>query len=384
MMSRSRKPLVALIAIALGIGLGIASRLRAHAALAEDAQTQARPVVNTLAPSRATHAEVLTLPGEVRAFVDAPVYARTSGYVLRWRVDLGATVRAGELLAELDTPEVDAQFRQAEADLATAEANLALAQTTRARWAELVGIQAVSQQEFEEKAGDLLAKSATRNAAKENVAHFRQLQDFKRVVAPFSGTVTARNVDIGDLVESGTGATAGGSRELFHLIDASKLRVYVDVPQGQTAALRPGVEAEVVLPERPGEPYLGRVVRTAGAIAPGTRTLRVEVDVDNPAGTLLGGSYAEVRFKVPPSATLRLPVNTLLFRGDGLRVAAVSADERVRLLPVTLGRDFGTEVEVLAGLDGSEAVVVNPPDGIREGDPVRVVQRPSPAVGPAK
>jgi RND family efflux transporter MFP subunit len=340
--------------------------------------------VNTVAPAHARDPDGLVLPGEVRAYVDAPVYARTTGYVRRWLVDIGTPVKAGDLLAELDTPEVDAQRRQAEADLATAEATLALAETTRSRWSDLVGIQAVSQQDFEEKSGDFAAKRATRDAARENVAHFRELQDFKRVLAPFAGVVTVRNIDIGDLVQAGTGAAGGGSRELFHLIDASKLRVYVDVPQGQGVSLGAGTEADVRLPERPGERYAGRVVRTAGAIAPASRTLRVEVDVDNPQRTLLGGSYAEVSFILPPSAAWRLPVNTLLFRGDGLRVATLVQSDRVHLLPVVLGRDFGTEVEVLDGLTGHEAIVVNPPDGIREGDRVRVVQSPSPAVGPGR
>jgi RND family efflux transporter MFP subunit len=364
--------LIILVAVIAVGGFGIVARVRSEAALAGEARDVETPLVKTVHAVRGGAGGELTLPGEVRAYVDAPVYARATGYVKRWYVDIGAEVKAGRLLAELDTPEVDAQLRQAEADLSSAEASLSLAAKTSARWAELIAIQAVSHQDYEDKAADLKAKQAARDAAQENVYHFRQLQGFKRVVAPFDGVITARNVDIGDLVQAGTGAAGAGSRELFHLVDASKLRVYIDVPQSRSGALTLGSTARVIFPENPGKPYSGGILRTAGAIAPDTRTLRVEVDVENSGRALLGGSYAEVIFSLPAASTLRLPINSILFRGDGLTVASVDVRGVIRLVPIQLGRDFGTEVEVLDGLSGTEAVALNPPDGIRDGDLVRV------------
>jgi RND family efflux transporter MFP subunit len=367
----SRGLIVLVTMIAVG-GLGIVARVRSEAALESETHDVEIPLVKTVHAVRGGAGGELTLPGEVRAYVDAPVYARATGYVKRWFVDIGAEVKAGRLLAELDTPEVDAQLRQAEADLSSAEASLSLAMKTSARWTELVAIQAVSHQEYEDKAADLEVKQSSRDAAQENVYHYRQLQGFKRVVAPFDGVITARNVDIGDLVQAGTGTAGAGSKELFHLVDASKLRVYIDVPQSRSGALTPGSEARVIFPENPGKRYLGSVVRTAGAIAPDTRTLRVEVEVENARRALLGGSYAEVTFSLPAADTLRLPINSILFRGDGLTVASVDVGGLIRLVPVQLGRDFGTEVEVLDGLSGTEAIALNPPDGIRDGDLVRV------------
>lgn len=369
---RSRAFLVVAAAIVLG-GVGIAGRLRAHAMLEDDARELARPRVRTIHAAHGAGAAELVLPGEVRAFVDAPVYARTTGYVKRWFVDLGTEVQAGQVLAELDTPEVDAQFHQAQADLASADASLALAETTLSRWAELLEIQTVSKQDYEDKAGDLRAKRAARDAARANLSRYSQLQDFKRVVAPFHGVITARNVDIGDLVQAGTGAAGSGSRELFHIIDAGRLRVFVDVPQSNGAELRPGIEARLRLPERAGRTWIGHVVRTAGAVTPSTRTVRVEVDIDNGDAAVLGGSYVEVAFAVPGRAVPRLPVNAILFGTNGPRVATVSGDGVTHLLKVALGRDFGTEVEIVEGLAGAERVIVNPPDGLQDGTAVQVL-----------
>jgi RND family efflux transporter MFP subunit len=369
---RPRGILIVAAAVVLG-GVGIADRIRAHSALEEDARGLARPLVRTIHPKRNAGSSELALPGEVRAFVDAPVYARTTGYVTRWFVDLGTEVKAGQVLAELDTPEVDAQFHQAQADLASAEANLALAETTLSRWEELLAIQMVSKQDYEDKAGDLRAKRAARDSARANLARYSQLQDFKRVVAPFHGVITARNVDIGDLVQAGTGAAGSGTRELFHIIDAARLRVYVDLPQSDSGDLRPGVEARIRLPERPGRTWVGHVVRTAGAITPSTRTVRVEVDIDNGDAAVLGGSYAEVAFSVAERSVPRLPVNAILFGTDGPRVATVVGGGTARLVKVALGRDYGTEVEILQGLTGEETVIVNPPDGLEDGAAVQVL-----------
>jgi RND family efflux transporter MFP subunit len=329
--------------------------------------------------SRAASDE-LVLPGEVQAYVNAPIYARTSGYVKHWDVDIGAQVRKGQLLAELDTPEVDAQYVQAKADLATAEANYQLAVITEKRTAQLSAIQAASQQDEDDRLGDLQAKKAIVQSARANLAHFEELQGFKRVVAPFDGLITARHVDIGNLVQNGTG-TAGGAVALFDIADANRLRVYVDVPEYAARRITDGLGADLSFSENPGQTFSGRVVRSAQAINPVSRTLHVEVDVDNPSAALYSGAYSQVHFHLPADSRLILPVNTLLFRADGLRVATLADDHTIKLVNVTLGRDLGSKVEVVNGLTGQEAVVINPPDSIADGAAVRLVAEPAPGGG---
>jgi RND family efflux transporter MFP subunit len=286
-------------------------------------------------------------------------------------------VKAGQLLADIETPEVDQQLRQSRADLATAQANLNLSQITANRYEDLLKTDSVSKQDTDNAAGDFAAKQATVHSAEANVRRLEELQAFEKIYAPFDGVITARNTDIGALIDSGS---SGGSRtELFHIAQPDKLRVYVNVPETYSQAAKPGLTADLVLSEFPGQRFQGTLVRTAEAIDQSTRTLLVEIRVNNPTGTLLSGAYAEVHLKLPTAASaFILPVNALLFRSEGLRVAAITDGKHVELRQVTLGHDFGSEVEVIAGLTGNESVVINPPDSIVAGEEVRIVQ---PAAG---
>jgi RND family efflux transporter MFP subunit len=360
------------IAVAIVVS-GILPRINARAALDKETAEMAIPTVSVVHPKRGAPAQEVVLPANVQAYIDAPIYARTNGYLKHWYADIGARVKAGQLLAEIETPEVDQQLRQARADLATAEANLNLSQITAARYADLLKTDSVSKQETDNAAGDYAAKQATVQSAQANVRRLEELQAFEKIYAPFEGVITARNTDIGALIDSGG---SGGSRtELFHIAQPDKLRVYVNVPEAYSQAAKPGLTADLALAEFPGRLFQGTLVRTADAIDQSTRTLLVEIRVNNPTGTLLSGAYAEVHLKLPTAASaFILPVNTLLFRSEGLRVAAVTDGRRAELKPVTLGHDFGSEVEVVAGLSGNESIVVNPPDSIVSGEEVRIAQ----------
>jgi RND family efflux transporter MFP subunit len=333
------------------------------------------PAVVVIQPKRTAPAQEIVLPANVQAFADAPIYARTNGYLKGWYVDIGTRVKAGQLLAEIDTPEVTQQLRQALADLATAQANLNLSKITADRFAGLLKTDSVSKQESDNAAGDYEAKQANLHSSQANVRRLEELQSFQKIYAPFSGVITARNTDVGALIDSGS---SGGARsELFHIVQPDKLRVYVSVPQVYSQAARPGLTANLTLSEFPGRPFAGKLVRTANAIDPSSRTLLVEIAVDNPTGQLFTGSYAEVHLKLPtPASAFILPVNTLLFRAEGLRVATVGEGQKVDLKQITLGHDFGSEVEVVAGLDGKENVIVNPPDSLVTGETVRIAQTP--------
>ncbi len=305
-----------------------------------------------------------------RRIIDAPIYARTNGYLRKWYVDIGAHVKAGQLLAEIETPEVDQQLRQARADLATAEANVHLAEITAERYAGLLKTDSVSKQDADNAESDFAAKKATVQSSEANVKRLEDLQSFEKVYAPFAGVITARNTDVGALIDPGS---SGGTRtELFHISQPGKLRVYVNVPEAYSQAAKPGLTADLTLAEFPGRRFQGTLVRTANAIDALSRTLLVEISVNNPTGELLTGAYAEVHLKLPsPQSTLILPVNALMFRSEGLRVVVVN-NGQTELRPITIGRDFGSEVEVIAGLTGDEAVVVNPPDSIETGQQVRI------------
>ncbi len=367
--------ILAMGALLLGAAVfrGITTRARATALLVKETREMAIQAVTIIHPKRGASKEEVVLPGNIQAFVDSPIYARTSGYLKRWYVDIGAHVKAGDLLAEIDTPETDQQLEQARADLATAEANYHLAETTAARWEDLLKTDSVSRQETEQKIGDLQAKKATMDSARFNVNRLEKLQSFEKIYAPFDGVIIARNTDIGALIDAGAG---GSARELFHLADTRKLRVYVNVPQIYSRSAVPGMHATLTLAEFPGRSFGGTVVRTADAIDPGSRTLLVEIDVENPSGRLLPGAFAEVHLKLPSVASaFILPVNSLLFRSEGLRVAAVK-EGKAELLPIVLGKDFGTEVEVVSGLTGNEAIVANPPDSLISGEQVRVASDP--------
>jgi RND family efflux transporter MFP subunit len=362
--------LVALFTVAVVLAAwGEIDRVIARNSLAKESAVDVLPTVVTVKPNRTDLGEELILPGTVQAFIEAPIYARTNGYLKAWHTDIGSPVTKGQLLAEIETPEVDQQLTQAVADLATARANEALSQTTNTRWKELLKTESVSQQDADEKAGDAAAKRAAAEAAAANVSRLRELESFKRVVAPFDGVITARNTDIGALINAGQSA---GS-ELFRLADTQKLRIYVQVPEPYAAAAKPGLGAELSFSEQRGKAYTATVVRTSNALDPALRTLQVELELDNSQRELFPGAYAEVHFKLAGNAqSLRLPATTVLFRAAGLQVAVVDAHQRIQLKSIVEGRDFGSTIEVLSGLNAEDAVVINPPDSIIDGLTVRV------------
>lgn len=356
---------------------GILPRLEATAALKKETQALNIPTVSVIQPKPGDAVQELVLPGNVQAFMDTPIYARTNGYLKRWYADIGAHVRAGQLLAEIDTPEVDDQLQQARADLASAKANYDLAQTTADRWLGLLKSNSVSKQETDEKLGDMQAKKAALDAAKFNVARLEKLQAFKQIYAPFGGVVTVRNTDVGALIDAGSG---GPAKELFHIAATDRMRVYVNVPQIYSRDAAPGVTAELTLQEFPDKRFKGTLVRNSRSIDAASRTLLTEIDVDNPTGELLPGAYAQVHLKLKSTnRALIVPVNTLLFRPEGVEVAVVQQDQRVGLIKVVLGRDFGTEIEVISGLNGGESVILNPADSLAAGTQVRVVKPSTPA-----
>jgi RND family efflux transporter MFP subunit len=361
--------LAVLVVLAL-IVQGIVSRRSAHAELERDVERYSVQTVEVITPTRMKATQDLILAGDIRAFSDAPIFARTNGYLRRWTVDIGEHVKKGQLLAEIDAPEINDQLRQARADEQTARANYLLAKTTAERWEQMAKNNSVSRQETDEKNGDMLAKQAALNASQANVSRLSQLVSFQKIYAPFDGVVTARNTDVGQLIDAGSG-TAG--RELFHVQDPTTLRVFVDVPQAYARLVHVGLPAELLLTEQHERRFEGVTVRTAGAVDPVARTMRVEVQVKNPAGELLAGAYAQVRFKLTSAEPgLMLPGNALLFRPEGVRAATVDANSRVKLLPVVLGTDYGTRVSIVSGLTGDERVIINPPDSIIDGTAVRV------------
>lgn len=375
---RARRYGLAALVIALSLAAwGIVSRVSARATLATDTAELAIPTVSTIKPTPSSAAEQLVLPGSVQAYNEAMIFARTNGYVRQWYTDIGTRVSKGQLLAEIDTPEVDQQLRQARAELATAQANFQLAHTTDQRWQGLLATNSVSRQAADSAAGDASAKKAALASAEANVARLSDLESFKRVLAPFDGTVTSRNTDIGALINAGQGSA------LFRVADTSRLRVYVLVPQLYAANTTPGLQADLTFPERPGKTYPAQVERTADALDPVSRTLQVQLLVDNSRGELFPGAYAQVHFKLPPGAgSLSVPASAVLFRSADLEVAVVGADHRVTIKSIMTGRDFGTSLEVLSGLTPGEDIVANPPDSLATGTLVRVVQpQPNPAPG---
>jgi RND family efflux transporter MFP subunit len=365
-----RYALILLIVALCLAAWGEVSRVRARAALGRETADTAQPTVLTTTPNRTTLGEELVLPGAVQAFTEAPIYARTTGYLKDWRTDIGTQVTKGQLLGEIDTPEVDQQLNQAEADLATARANESLSKTTNVRWQALLATESVSRQDADEKAGDAAAKKAAADSAAANVSRLRELASFKRVVAPFSGVITARNTDVGALI--GAGQSPGS--ELFRIADTHKLRIYVQVPQAYAAATNPGLDAELRLAEQPNKSFTAKTIRTSNALDPTSRTLQVELELDNASHEVFPGAYAEVHFKLPASAeSLRLPANTVLFRAAGLQVATVDGQRRVKLKNIVQGRDFGNTIEILSGLQPDDVVILNPPDSLTDGAVVHIV-----------
>src|ERR1700686_2309250 len=363
---------IALIATAALLVTGIRSRVRASAKLRTETSQVALTAVSVVSPERTTPAQEIILPGNVQPFITSPIYARTNGYLQKWYVDIGAQVKQGELLAVIETPEVDQQVEQSLSNLNTAKANLALAEITKNRYEGLLKSHAVAQQDVDNAVGTYNANQATVDAAQANVKQLQALQSFEKIYAPFDGVVTARNTDIGDLINSGS--NGGVKTDLFHIAQPGVLRVYVNVPEEYSQGVTVGMTADLSLAEFPARTFRGKLVRTAYSINVTTRTLLIEIDVDNPTGTLLTGSYAEVHLKVPEhKSTLILPVNTLLFRSEGLRVGIVK-DGKVVLTAVTPGHDLGNEIEIVSGLKQDDQVIVNPPDSIVSGQEVQIVQ----------
>jgi RND family efflux transporter MFP subunit len=372
---RVRRYALIVLAIALVLAVwGEVSRVLARSSLAKETAEAAILTVVTVKAERSSLGEELVLPGAVQAYIEAPIYARTSGYLKSWQTDIGTRVTKGQLLAEIETPEVDQQLAQAQADLATAHANEALSNTTNLRWQGLLATESVSKQDADEKSGDFAAKKAAADSAAANVARLHDLESFKRVTAPFSGVITARNTDIGALINAGQSA---GS-ELFRIADTHILRIYVQVPEAYASAARPGVEAKLRFTEHPNQDFAAKIVRTSNALDPTLRTLQVQLELDNAKGEVFPGAYAEVHFKLAGTGeTLRLPSNTVLFRAAGLQVATVDDQQHVKLKSIVQGRDFGTTIEILSGLEPDERVVLNPPDSITDGVLVRLAAPPA-------
>ena len=369
--------LVATVAVALGLGIysGVRARSVADGTLKSATSEAAIAVVNVVSPKPNAAAQEVLLPGTTQAFTDAPIFARTNGYVKAWYFDIGAHVKQGQLLAVIETPEVDQQLQQARANLETAQANLRQAQITADRWQALLESDSVSKQETDVAVSALSAMKATVNSNVANVRQLEQLQGFQKIFAPFDGVITARNVDIGVLINAGSLTTSG--RELFHMAAIHKLRVFVAVPEIYSRAARPGASATLTLDEFPGRSFHGTLVRNANAIDLASRTLNVEVDVDNPGGELLPGAYVFVHLTMPTQVhTLTVPANALLFRAEGLQ-AAVVRDGEAQLVPVKIGRDYGSTVEIVTGLQPTDQVIVAPSDSLISGTRVRIARAPA-------
>jgi RND family efflux transporter MFP subunit len=364
---------VVLIIVAAIVVAGIVPRLKAKAALKAETRELAIPTVSVIHPKQGAPYQELVLPGNVRAFIDAPIYARTNGYLKIWHVDIGGHVKSGQLLAEIDTPEVDQQLQQARANLNTAQANYRLSSITANRYQDLKNTDSVARQDVDNAVGDFQAKAAMVASAEYQVKYLEQLESFKNIYAPFDGVITARNTDIGQLIDSGS--SGGAAKALFQIAATRTLRVYVSVPQQYSQVAKPGLSANVTLAEFPGRQFHGKLVRNAGSISTDSRTLLTEVDVDNPTGELLPGAYAEVHLKLPADVpSYIVPVNSLIFRSEGLRVATITDGDHATLVPITIGHDFGNEVEVISGLTGEEIVISSPPDSLVSGEQVRIAE----------
>jgi RND family efflux transporter MFP subunit len=358
------------VAIALVVvGAGVASRASNSRQLRQWTAAQAQPVVTVTQPQSGDSSAVLALPGRLEAYSRAPIYARVNGYLKDWKVDIGASVQAGQLLAEIEAPDVDQQLAQAKADLLTARANAALASTTAKRWQQLVKSDAVSLQDVDIKNGDLAAKAAIVKATQANVYRLEVMEGFKRITAPFSGVITARTTDVGALINAGSGK----GLELFVVSDTHKLRLYVNVPQSYAAQIIPGTHAQMTVPERPGRAFAATVEASAQSVDAASGSTLVQLAVDNATGELVPGAFANVRFDLrAASGSLSVPASALIFDSRGVRVATIGSDNRVALKSVTITRDLGDVIEISSGLAASDRVIDSPPDGIRKGDQVRI------------
>jgi RND family efflux transporter MFP subunit len=390
--------LILAIVVAFMVTAGIRTRIKAAADVKLETQELATPVVAVIHPKLGSLKDEVVLPGNIQAYTDSPIYARASGYLKKWYVDIGGRVKAGQLLAEIEAPEVDQQVIQAKATMQQAEAaleqahatyqqgktNEQLARVTAERWQNLAVRGAVSRQENDTYQAQYQASLANSEAlqkaiaaaesnvasSKANLSRLEQLQGFEQVKAPFDGVITARNTDVGALINSGNG---GAAQELFHMAATNRLRVYINVPQVDSRSATPGVTADLTLAEFPGRHFKGTLESTAQAIDANTRTLLTEISVDNSSGELLPGAYAQVHLRLPNAApSLILPVNALVFRSEGLQVAVVRPGDKAELVPITLGKDFGNEVEVTSGIEATDLVIANPPDSLTTGTVVRV------------
>ena len=361
--------ILAFIFIVIAV-IGVSLRLSERRALARETEEIAVPSVEVVHPAVEPPQSELELPSTLQAYIESPIYARTTGYLGHWYKDIGSRVKKGELLAEIETPEVDQELMQARAARDQALAQLKLAQTSAKRWENLQKMDAVSQQETDERSSSYTQGEANLNAAAANVRRLEQLESFKHIYAPFSGVVTTRNTDIGALVNAGN---TGPNQELFIVAQLDPIRVYVNVPEADSPSIHKGVQADIRVPALIGQHFTGSVVRTADAIDPATRTLNTEIDVPNGQGRLLPGSYAQVHFALKEQVQrLTVPANALLFRAEGPRAAVVGSGSKVQLRPVAIGRDFGTTVEIVSGLEQSDAVVLSPSDSLEDGQLVRI------------
>jgi RND family efflux transporter MFP subunit len=367
-----------LLAIALGIvfliiaAVGILSRFSEKRALANETEQLALATVSVVHPKAEPPQEQLILPSTLQAFTESPIYARTNGYLKKWYRDIGSAVHQGELLADIETPEIDQELLQAKAARDQAAAQVQIAETSAKRWETLQKMDAVAQQETDERSSSYTQAKANMAAAEANVHRLAQLESFKHIYAPFSGVITRRNVDIGALINAGN---TGPNQQLFNIARIDPIRVYVSVPEIYAPSVRPGVHSKIELASISGKTFTGNVVRTADSIDPTTRTLLTEIDVPNPKGELLPGAFAQVHFALNVQVPrLSVPVNALLFRAEGVRAAVVDGNGKVDLKPVSIGRDYGRDVEVLSGLQSTDSLVLNPPDSLESGQQVSVKQ----------
>ena len=360
---------LAAIAAVIIVAVGITSRANTNEKLKQWTSEQAIPSVSIVTASSEDGVSTLELPGRFQAYARAPIYARVDGYLKSWKTDIGARVKAGQLLGEIETPDLDQQLLQARADLASAEANAALAETTAKRWQAMAKTEAVSRQEVDDRTADLLAKQAMVRAAEATVNRLLAMKGFARIVAPFDGTVTARNTDIGALINAG-----GDGIPLFEISDTRRLRLYVNVPQNYVGSINRGTKADIRVPGQPGKTYVARIESTSGSVDVASGTTLVQLAVDNAAGELLPGGYANVALQLPGNTeALSIPASALIFGREGLRVGTVTPDNKVLLKPITIVRDLGKTIELGSGISPSDRIIESPPDGLADGDPVHVV-----------
>jgi RND family efflux transporter MFP subunit len=362
--------MIAAVVIVAVVVLGIATRISDAKQLKTWTDAQSVPTVDVISPESSATGTPLELPGRIEAYARAPIYARIDGYLRSWNVDIGTQVKAGQLLATIETPDLDQQLLQARADFASAQANEALASTTAKRWQSMLQSDSVSRQEVDEKTGDFTAKQALANAARANVERITAMKNYTRIVAPFDGVVTARNTDIGALINAGSG---GNGAALFEVSDVHKLRVYVQVPQSYVPSIPAGAVATLRVPEYPGRAFSAKVESSAQAVTAASGSTLVQLAVDNADGKLMPGSFANVRFDIAADkAALRVPASALVFDDNGMRLATIGTDGRVKFKTITILHDYGKSVEIASGIAAGDRVIDSPPDGLADGDHVQI------------